>query len=99
MKLGEEGEAFFVFETSENIPEAMQTSPLVSPASSPPLAADGEDTTEPDFLDLDTEMRNQRSATLNRAGSDLQPKSRRTSNLSTLPHLHTPNNYTPLGGI
>ncbi|EGX91269.1 nuclear elongation and deformation protein 1 [Cordyceps militaris CM01] len=37
MKLGEGGEAFFVFETTENIPESMQTSPLVSPASSPPL--------------------------------------------------------------
>ncbi|KAM3514029.1 hypothetical protein MY11210_002346 [Beauveria gryllotalpidicola] len=40
MKLGEGGEAFFVFETTENIPESMQTSPLVSPASSPPLGPD-----------------------------------------------------------
>ncbi|CAN8101066.1 unnamed protein product [Discula destructiva] len=38
MKLGDGGEAFFVFETSDNIPQALQTSPLVSPASSPPLA-------------------------------------------------------------
>lgn len=37
MKLGEEGEAFFVFETSDTIPQNLQTSPLVSPASSPPL--------------------------------------------------------------
>lgn len=37
MKLGEGGEAFFVFETSDNIPQNLQTSPLVSPASSPPL--------------------------------------------------------------
>lgn len=37
MKLGEGGEAFFVFETSDNIPQSLQTSPLVSPASSPPL--------------------------------------------------------------
>ncbi|KAH6649063.1 lipin, N-terminal conserved region-domain-containing protein [Truncatella angustata] len=29
MKLAEGGEAFFVFETSDNIPEAMQTSPLI----------------------------------------------------------------------
>lgn len=35
MKLGEGGEAFFVFETSDSVPEALQTSPLVSPASSP----------------------------------------------------------------
>lgn len=51
MKLGEGGEAFFVFETSDNIPEALQTSPLVSPASSPPLPAEDADL-EPDFLDL-----------------------------------------------
>lgn len=37
MKLGEGGEAFFVFETKESIPEALQTSPLVSPATSPGL--------------------------------------------------------------
>ncbi|KAF3140883.1 hypothetical protein TWF569_008195 [Orbilia oligospora] len=35
MKLGEGGEAFFVFETTSDIPEDLQTSPLVSPASSP----------------------------------------------------------------
>ncbi|KAF2677782.1 LNS2-domain-containing protein [Lentithecium fluviatile CBS 122367] len=35
MKLGEGGEAFFVFETSAAIPAEMQTSPLASPASSP----------------------------------------------------------------
>ncbi|SLM37939.1 Lipin, N-terminal [Lasallia pustulata] len=60
MKLGEEGEAFFVFETSDEIPEALQTSPLVSPATSPQglpaqdpasLAA----LQEPDYLDLTTE--------------------------------------------
>lgn len=35
MKLGEGGEAFFVFGTSANIPAEMQTSPLASPAASP----------------------------------------------------------------
>lgn len=57
MKLGEGGEAFFVFETSDNIPEALQTSPLVSPASSPPLPAEGSEGVElePDFLDLAVE--------------------------------------------
>lgn len=35
MKLGEGGEAFFVFETSAAVPEALQTSPLVSPVTSP----------------------------------------------------------------
>lgn len=54
MKLGDGGEAFFVFETSDDIPESLQTSPLVSPASSPPLAArDGQPVEEPDFLDLE----------------------------------------------
>ncbi|KAF2768866.1 LNS2-domain-containing protein, partial [Teratosphaeria nubilosa] len=37
MKLGEGGEAFFVFETAGNVPEALQTSPPVSPAGSPEL--------------------------------------------------------------
>src|SRR5271154_6715009 len=58
MKLGEGGEAFFVFETSDNIPESLQTSPLISPASSPPLLSDGSSASnlqEPDFLDLSTD--------------------------------------------
>jgi len=38
MKLGEGGEAFFVFQTEGDIPEDMQTSPIVSPDQSPVLA-------------------------------------------------------------
>lgn len=57
MKLGDGGEAFFVFETSDNIPQALQTSPLVSPASSPPLPPGRAATTsvlqDPPPLDLD----------------------------------------------
>ncbi|KAL1836319.1 hypothetical protein VTJ49DRAFT_5314 [Mycothermus thermophilus] len=55
MKLGEGGEAFFVFETSDTIPKSLQTSPLVSPASSPPLNAlqNGQPPLqEPESLDL-----------------------------------------------
>jgi phosphatidate phosphatase LPIN len=57
MKLGEGGEAFFVFETAEDIPESLQTSPLVSPVASPkPSSGDGSqdipDLQEPDYLDL-----------------------------------------------
>ncbi|KAF2093506.1 LNS2-domain-containing protein, partial [Rhizodiscina lignyota] len=55
MKLGEGGEAFFVFETTESIPEAMQTSPLVSPEASPqphPSAPPNGDLPEPEPLDL-----------------------------------------------
>lgn len=37
MKLGEGGEAFFVFQTEGDIPEHMQTSPIVSPNQSPVL--------------------------------------------------------------
>lgn len=60
MKLGEEGEAFFIFETRDNIPKDLQTSPLVSPASSPPL--DPQDRPipglqEPDLLDLEDAVR------------------------------------------
>ncbi|PSR79801.1 Lipin/Ned1/Smp2-domain-containing protein [Coniella lustricola] len=57
MKLGEGGEAFFVFETSDTIPQNLQTSPLVSPASSPPLAPGRAATTsvlqDPPLLELD----------------------------------------------
>ncbi|KAF2163774.1 hypothetical protein M409DRAFT_68342 [Zasmidium cellare ATCC 36951] len=56
MKLGEGGEAFFVFETKESVPEALQTSPLVSPASSPELQPSPPNTAslqEPDVFDLE----------------------------------------------
>lgn len=92
MKLAEGGEAFFVFETSDNIPEAMQTSPLVSPASSPPLVAEGADTsslTEPDFLDLDVQGGKTRSGSLTtRPGVSVLSSSvrRRQSNLSKTPY-------------
>ncbi|EXJ88100.1 hypothetical protein A1O1_05028 [Capronia coronata CBS 617.96] len=56
MKLGDGGEAFFVFETSNDIPEALQTSPLVSPANSPPISATDRPPspglTEPSYLDI-----------------------------------------------
>ena len=56
MKLGETGEAFFVFETSNEIPEALQTSPLSSPATSPQTTSfeDSEaiELTEPTPLDI-----------------------------------------------
>lgn len=41
MKVGEGGEAFFVFETSENIPHDLQTSPVISPTTSPQSTATG----------------------------------------------------------
>ncbi|KAI1852059.1 hypothetical protein JX266_002912 [Neoarthrinium moseri] len=71
MKLGEGGEAFFVFETTDNIPQSLQTSPLVSPASSPPLPPDRSSTgvlQEPDILQLDEGVSKPRSATVSRPG-------------------------------
>lgn len=57
MKLGEGGEAFFVFETSDAIPAELQTSPIASPASSPeqrPVELPSEQAfDEPEPLDLD----------------------------------------------
>jgi phosphatidate phosphatase LPIN len=93
MKLGEGGEAFFVFETSDNIPEAMQTSPLVSPASSPPFAAEGSNVSnlsEPDFLDLDTATGKPRSGSFTRSGTEVLSTSvpRRSGNLSKWPLFH-----------
>ncbi|KAB5549838.1 Lipin/Ned1/Smp2-domain-containing protein [Coniochaeta sp. 2T2.1] len=59
MKLGEGGEAFFVFETSDTIPQSLQTSPLASPASSPLFAAENVSTSsslqEPDAFELNAE--------------------------------------------
>ncbi|KAJ5753239.1 hypothetical protein N7520_010156 [Penicillium odoratum] len=55
MKLGEAGEAFFVFETTDEIPASLQTSPLVSPASSPKVPTDDFTSSlqEPEYLDLE----------------------------------------------
>ena len=70
MKLGEGGEAFFVFATSEEIPEGLQTSPIISPTTSPeglPArdAASPPTLQEPDFLDLTTDgTDNRKSSTV-----------------------------------
>ena len=59
MKLGDGGEAFFVMETWNEIPSSFQTSPIGSPAASPPTLA-GRDPSpstslqEPSFLDIAT---------------------------------------------
>ncbi|KAM7209382.1 nuclear elongation and deformation protein 1 [Naviculisporaceae sp. PSN 640] len=69
MKLGEGGEAFFVFETTDNIPQSLQTSPLVSPASSPPLDAQQggpPGLQELESLDLNDPATKARSSSFNR---------------------------------
>ena len=63
MKLGEGGEAFFVFETSDEIPESLQTSPVISPATSPQSLSLQDSPSlptmqEPEFLDLNTDGAN-----------------------------------------
>lgn len=79
MKLGEGGEAFFVFETTAQVPVALQTSPLVSPASSPtarPISPIG----GPGLADLEP---------LDLAGEGGRPNtSRTTSNISD--HIQVP---------
>ncbi|KAI0463773.1 hypothetical protein LJB42_002778 [Komagataella kurtzmanii] len=56
MKLGDGGEAFFVFETDAAIPSELQTSPVISPVSSPepasPLSTPSRPNSEPDYLEL-----------------------------------------------
>ncbi|ODV82587.1 hypothetical protein CANARDRAFT_186938, partial [[Candida] arabinofermentans NRRL YB-2248] len=58
MKLGDGGEAFFVFETDGYIPPDLQTSPVLSPESSPgssPRSSTGLSSLpqeEPDYLDI-----------------------------------------------
>ena len=67
MKLGEGGEAFFVFETSEHIPPGLQTSPLVSPTTSPEYkpseTAPSTTLLEPEPLDLAGDGNLQRRST------------------------------------
>jgi len=46
MKVGEAGEAFFIFETEKDVPEELQTSPLAGPSLPAPNAE------EPDDFDL-----------------------------------------------
>ncbi|KAL8629442.1 hypothetical protein Q9189_004833 [Teloschistes chrysophthalmus] len=64
MKLGEGGEAFFVFETFDQIPESLQTSPVVSPAASPqPLGQDAATSSslqEPEYLDINMDSTSDR---------------------------------------
>lgn len=80
MKLGEGGEAFFVFETSDTIPKSLQTSPLVSPASSPPLdplQSGQPPLQEPESLDLNDPVGKSRSASFARPPPTvLQPMGR-----------------------
>ncbi|TGZ84634.1 LNS2-domain-containing protein [Ascodesmis nigricans] len=74
MKLGEGGEAFFVFETSGSVPADMQTSPLVSPAGSPraePLMENPAALQEPDYLNINDSGGDAKGEPMQRVRSDL----------------------------
>ena len=95
MKLGEGGEAFFVFETTENIPAALQTSPPVSPEISPKPqpteATPSIDLPEPEPLDLAIEGARSRRDTVNGSifPSDLRARASNDLGDST-PRLPSP---------
>lgn len=68
MKLGEGGEAFFVFETTSPVPQGLQTSPVVSPASSP-AARPSTGSPVPDLEPLDLAIDIQKRPELSRPAS------------------------------
>ncbi|KAG5438913.1 hypothetical protein PCANB_002243 [Pneumocystis canis] len=51
MKLGDEGDAFFVFSTESDVPEELKTSPVISPSGSP-QSSEEQNLQEPDDFDL-----------------------------------------------
>lgn len=89
MKLGEGGEAFFVFEASGTIPADMQTSPLTSPAASPeqnPVEPAAPALAEPEPLELDGTSARRATITERPTRPDLlgeRPKSGDWSHLQT----------------
>lgn len=86
MKLAEGGEAFFVFETSEIIPEGLQTSPLISPASSPSNLTPGEATptglSEPTYLNIADDPKGSNTPTPTGSPRRLTPLREESSNAS-----------------
>ncbi|SCZ91362.1 BZ3500_MvSof-1268-A1-R1_Chr1-2g01360 [Microbotryum saponariae] len=52
MKVGETGEAFFVFETDADVPENLQTSPIAAPIQDDELQEGDHAPGEPEYLDL-----------------------------------------------
>ncbi|KAJ9656128.1 lipin Ned1 [Neophaeococcomyces mojaviensis] len=84
MKLGDAGEAFFVFETHSEVPPSMQTSPLVSPAASPDAFKSQQATptelNDPSYLDLDASTDRPTTPDFEKGGIPILRKKR--SNLS-----------------
>ncbi|GAA5922827.1 phosphatidate phosphatase PAH1 [Sporobolomyces koalae] len=66
MKVGETGEAFFVFETDADVPESLQTSPLSGPVSD-----DGQgDSGDPEPFDLDAPAMGKQESSVGEADED-----------------------------
>ncbi|KAL4806509.1 Lipin/Ned1/Smp2-domain-containing protein [Aspergillus unguis] len=86
MKLGEGGEAFFVFETTDEIPASMQTSPIISPLTSPKMRSEESlpSLQEPEYLDLDLSK-----------GADHPPLVSRASRATSDLGLVTPPSQSP----
>lgn len=55
MKLGDGGEAFFVFQTENEVPIDLQTSPVISPAGSP-IGRSSSPMQEPEFFELNEQQ-------------------------------------------
>ncbi|KAG5514008.1 hypothetical protein PMAC_000630 [Pneumocystis sp. 'macacae'] len=67
MKLGDEGDAFFVFSTESDVPDELKTSPVISPSSSP-QSSEETSLQEPDDFDLSEHIsRAQRDGTTPRS--------------------------------
>ncbi|PUU75564.1 Lipin/Ned1/Smp2-domain-containing protein [Tuber borchii] len=98
MKLGEGGEAFFIFETNQIVPPEMQTSPLVSPSASPRSMASAPEPSslqEPDYLNIaDTSGRKVDSA----GGVPLNPRRARSDFGNATPLSSPPDNARPASG-
>lgn len=86
MKLGEGGEAFFVFETDSNdLSQSVVTSPVISAASSPPMSPSPESQdTKNEFEDLDLNL----NASPN--SDDIESKIRLSSSPAPSPRAGTP---------
>ena len=92
MKLGEGGEAFFVFETYAQVPQQLQTSPLVSPLSSPPTrpSSSSSDTLAADLEPLDLNSptgQPEETSSTRRPISMLSSERRAQSDLGSIPLL------------
>ncbi|GAA5862364.1 hypothetical protein JCM1840_004158 [Sporobolomyces johnsonii] len=89
MKVGETGEAFFVFETEADVPEDLQTSPLSGPVSD-----DGRGDAEMEPLDLDAPPPDDEGETDVHEADEDQPKTPPSSQ----PHSPASSRYASLSG-